>query len=97
MVASSAKFSASNPINLANRLADVTDGTSNSILLGECGGREDVWRRSSFYPVNYTGPPKVRARGGAWATTDNAYDIGQRKAWDKLRSHTWHRGNQQLQ
>jgi prepilin-type N-terminal cleavage/methylation domain-containing protein/prepilin-type processing-associated H-X9-DG protein len=77
-----AKYSTSNPVNLINRLADVTDGTSNSILLGECAGREDVWRRSNFYPVNYTGSPKVRARGGAWATTDNAYDIGQRKAWD---------------
>ena len=77
-----AKYSAANPVNLINRLADVTDGTSNSILLGECAGREDVWRRGVFYPVNYTGAPKVRARGGAWATTDNAYDIGQRKAWD---------------
>ena len=23
----------------------------------------------------------MRARGGAWATTDNAFEIGQRKAW----------------
>jgi prepilin-type processing-associated H-X9-DG protein len=31
--------------------------------------------------VDYTGSPRVRARGGAWATTDNPYDIGQLKAW----------------
>jgi prepilin-type processing-associated H-X9-DG protein len=34
-----------------------------------------------MYPVNYTGIPRIRARGGAWATTDNAYMIGQRLPW----------------
>ena len=67
--------------NTANELKNVTDGTSNTILLGECAGREDVWRGREFFPVDYTGTPRVRARGGAWATTDNPYDIGQRKAW----------------
>lgn len=67
--------------NLQNLLGDILDGTSNTILLGECAGREDVYRRTKRYPVNYLGP-KIRARGGAWATTDNAYDIGQRKPWD---------------
>ena len=68
--------------NNVNRFADVADGTSNSILLGECAGREDVWRRRQRTMVNFTSTPKVRARGGAWATTDNAYEIGQRVAWD---------------
>jgi prepilin-type N-terminal cleavage/methylation domain-containing protein/prepilin-type processing-associated H-X9-DG protein len=65
-----------------NRISHITDGTSKSIMLGECAGREDVYRRGVKYDVNYTGPPKVRARGGAWATSDNPYEIGQRKAWD---------------
>jgi len=68
--------------NHSNRVADVTDGMSNSIMLGECAGREDVWRGRVMYPVNFTSTPKVRARGGAWATTDNPYTIGQRVAWD---------------
>jgi prepilin-type N-terminal cleavage/methylation domain-containing protein/prepilin-type processing-associated H-X9-DG protein len=68
--------------NMVNRLADITDGTSNTILIGECAGREDVYRGRTKYPVNFVGPPRVRARGGAWATTDNAYEIGQRKPWD---------------
>lgn len=68
--------------NRINRIADVFDGTSNSIMLGECAGREDVWRGRKMYPVNYTSSPRVRARGGAWATTDNPYTIGQRRAWD---------------
>lgn len=69
-------------INGKNRMADVIDGTSNTILVGECAGREDVFRGRTRYPVNYVGPIKIRARGGAWATTDNAYEIGQRKPWD---------------
>jgi prepilin-type N-terminal cleavage/methylation domain-containing protein/prepilin-type processing-associated H-X9-DG protein len=68
--------------NVQNTLASILDGTSNSIMAGECAGREDVWRRRIKTPVNFTSTPKVRARGGAWATTDNAYEIGQRKAWD---------------
>lgn len=68
--------------NPTNRLADILDGTSNSIMLGECAGREDVWRRGVMTPVAYTGAPKVRARGGAWATTDNPYTIGSRNPWD---------------
>ena len=68
-------------INTRNRVADITDGTSRSIMLGECAGREDVWRGGTKYAVNYTGSPRVRARGGAWATSDNAYEIGQRIAW----------------
>jgi prepilin-type processing-associated H-X9-DG protein len=63
-------------------MAQVTDGLSQSILLGECAGREDVWRRGVRTPVNFTSTPKVRARGGAWGTTDNPYTIGQRNAWD---------------
>jgi prepilin-type N-terminal cleavage/methylation domain-containing protein/prepilin-type processing-associated H-X9-DG protein len=67
--------------NQTNSLAEVTDGTSNSIMVGECAGREDVFRKRDKFGVNYLGP-KIRARGGAWATTDNAYEIGQRKPWD---------------
>jgi prepilin-type processing-associated H-X9-DG protein len=34
--------------------------------------------------VDYTGAagPKIRARGGAWATTDNPYTIGSVLPWD---------------
>jgi prepilin-type processing-associated H-X9-DG protein len=64
-----------------NKIAAVTDGTSNSILIAEDAGREDVYRGRTCYPVNYTGSPRIRARGGAWATTDNPYMIGQRLPW----------------
>jgi prepilin-type processing-associated H-X9-DG protein len=67
--------------NKQNRIADVHDGTAYTFILGECAGREDVYRGRQFYAVDYTGSPRVRARGGAWATTDNAYMIGQRLPW----------------
>lgn len=63
--------------NTQNRLSDILDGTSNSIMLGECAGREDVWRRRVMTPLDY-GAGNIRARGGAWATNDNVYTIGQR-------------------
>jgi prepilin-type N-terminal cleavage/methylation domain-containing protein/prepilin-type processing-associated H-X9-DG protein len=69
-------------INQRNTLAAILDGTSNSILVGEVAGREDVYRGRVKTLNNFTSTPKVRARGGAWATTDNPYEIGQRKAWD---------------
>lgn len=67
--------------NQRNPLRAITDGLSNTILVAECAGREDVWRAGQRYPVSYTGNT-VRARGGAWATTDNPYDIGQRIVWN---------------
>ena len=61
----------------------VTDGTSNTILIGECAGREDVWRDGRMTPAvaNKTAADCARAQGGAWATNDNPYEIGQRKLW----------------
>jgi prepilin-type N-terminal cleavage/methylation domain-containing protein/prepilin-type processing-associated H-X9-DG protein len=64
-------------------LLGVTDGTSNTILFGECAGREDVWRGRVRTPAaaDKTLANCARARGGAWATNDNPYPIGQRVEW----------------
>ncbi len=61
----------------------VSDGTSNTILIGECAGREDVWRdgRMTLSVANRALTNCARAQGGAWATNDNPYEIGQRKLW----------------
>jgi len=60
-----------------------TDGTSQTILVAECAGREDVWRGRTMKPAaaDKSNPACARARGGAWATNDNPYDIGQRTEW----------------
>ena len=61
----------------------IADGTSNTILVGECAGREDVWRDGTMTAAaaNKALPNCARAQGGAWATNDNPYEIGQRKLW----------------
>ncbi len=73
--------------NPQNRMRDITDGTSNSIMFGECAGREDVWRRRTMTALSYASP-RYRARGGAWATNDNVYTIGQRTTSDYSGSTT---------
>jgi prepilin-type N-terminal cleavage/methylation domain-containing protein/prepilin-type processing-associated H-X9-DG protein len=65
------------------KMTAVLDGNSNTILFGECAGREDVWRERAMTPAQ-TNPNLAgcaRARGGAWATNDNPYEIGQRINW----------------
>jgi prepilin-type N-terminal cleavage/methylation domain-containing protein len=64
-------------------MAAISDGTSNTILLGECAGREDMWRGRTMSPSNADRSASncARARGGAWATNDNSYPIGQRIDW----------------
>jgi len=64
-------------------LLSITDGTSNTIMVGECAGREDVWRGRTMTAAaaDQANPNCARARGGAWATNDNPYEIGQRVAW----------------
>jgi len=66
-----------------NRFAKIKDGTSNTILLAECAGREDVWRGRQYTPAlaDRSQPNCARARGGAWATNDNPYSIGTRVEW----------------
>jgi prepilin-type N-terminal cleavage/methylation domain-containing protein/prepilin-type processing-associated H-X9-DG protein len=63
----------------ATTLAMISDGLSNTILLGECAGREDVWRGRTVYKAqtDSTKPSCARARGGAWATNDNPFELGQ--------------------
>jgi prepilin-type N-terminal cleavage/methylation domain-containing protein len=66
-----------------NAFAAITDGTSNTILVAECAGREDVWRGRTMKPAmaDKSRPDCARARGGAWATNDNPYEIGARVEW----------------
>lgn len=67
-------------------MASVRDGTSNTILIAENAGREDVWRfktKTAADANNGSGgsPTCARARGGAWATNDNPFEIGQLINW----------------
>ncbi len=66
------------------RITTITDGASNTILFAECAGREDVYRGGKLVAKAQTNKNLTacaRAQGGAWATNDNPYEIGQRKEW----------------
>ena len=49
------------PVNAARRLAEVTDGSSQTILIAECAGRPQRWRR-------VPDAADVRLSGGGWAS-----------------------------
>jgi prepilin-type N-terminal cleavage/methylation domain-containing protein/prepilin-type processing-associated H-X9-DG protein len=56
----------------------ISDGASNTIMVGECAGREDVYRGRTMTKAqtDSSQPNCARARGGAWATNDNPYELG---------------------
>jgi prepilin-type N-terminal cleavage/methylation domain-containing protein/prepilin-type processing-associated H-X9-DG protein len=67
-----------------SRITDILDGSSNTILVGENAGREDVYRNGKLMSVavaNAAATNCARARGGSWATNDNPYEIGQAINW----------------
>ena len=66
-----------------NAFSKITDGLSNTFLVAECAGREDVWRgrQRKAAVADKTQPNCACARGGAWATNDNPYEIGTRVEW----------------
>lgn len=77
-------FGVLRPYPDATRLLQVSDGTSNTILLAECAGREDVWRGRTMTQAdaNQSSATCARAQGGAWATNDNPYELGSKlTAW----------------
>ncbi len=71
------------PFPETTTFGSVLDGLSTSILMAECAGREDVWRGRTMKPAaaDKADPNCARARGGAWATNDNPYEIGGRVEW----------------
>jgi len=48
-------------INRTTRIADITDGTSNTILMAECAGRPTLWHAGKAVQDKYLS-------GGAWAS-----------------------------
>jgi prepilin-type N-terminal cleavage/methylation domain-containing protein/prepilin-type processing-associated H-X9-DG protein len=67
------------PINGTRRLADILDGTSNTILMAECAGRPQLWQGRQAVPNKWlTGGPWA-SRGLLWArgaTDGTTFSVG---------------------
>jgi prepilin-type processing-associated H-X9-DG protein len=53
------------------RLADMLDGTSNTILVAESAGRPNLWRTGQLVGS----PSSVRVNGGGWSRAATAFSI----------------------
>jgi prepilin-type N-terminal cleavage/methylation domain-containing protein/prepilin-type processing-associated H-X9-DG protein len=56
-------------VNAARRLAHIRDGASNTILIGECSGRPQLWRGGTPVPDKLVG-------GGPWASRNLLWCAG---------------------
>jgi prepilin-type N-terminal cleavage/methylation domain-containing protein/prepilin-type processing-associated H-X9-DG protein len=67
-----ARAAAMAPVNSTTRITEITDGTSNTLLVAECAGRPQQWRNGAPLP----GSPPARNSGGGWA--DRGAEFGYR-------------------
>ncbi len=66
-------------LNVKRRMAEVTDGLSNTFLLAEDAGRNQPWRNGRLAET------EIRSEGGAWADPYNAINLeGLDPATDSL-------------
>ncbi|SRR5579871_6419335 len=63
-----------------NRIADILDGASNTIMVAECAGRNQHWINGQLDSNSIQGP--VSGPGGAWAANNEirvrGYDVANR-------------------
>jgi prepilin-type N-terminal cleavage/methylation domain-containing protein len=63
--------------NGVRAIAEITDGTSNTLVISEVAGRPDIWRRGNkttpSTPIGST--PRVYVTGAGWANRDSAFGL----------------------
>ncbi len=63
--------------NVVRTIAEIVDGTSNTLVISEDAGRPDIWRRGNKLTAsNAVGSsPRVRVSGAGWADRDSPYGL----------------------
>ena len=61
-------YQGSLPVNRMIRVAEITDGTSNTLLVAEDAGRPKLWQAGRYVPGTFS-------FGGPWASSANAVTI----------------------
>ncbi|WP_406697635.1 DUF1559 domain-containing protein [Singulisphaera sp. Ch08] len=63
--------------NVVRTIAEITDGTSNTLVISEVSGRPDIWRRGnrtvSATPIGST--DRVYVSGAGWANRESAFGL----------------------
>jgi prepilin-type N-terminal cleavage/methylation domain-containing protein len=63
--------------NVVRAIAEITDGTSNTLVISEVSGRPDIWRKgnktTSSTPIGST--PRVYVSGAGWANRESAFGL----------------------
>jgi prepilin-type N-terminal cleavage/methylation domain-containing protein len=63
--------------NQVHTLAEITDGTSNTLVISEDAGRPDVWTRGNHFtgstPIG--SPSRVYVTGAGWANRESAFGL----------------------
>jgi prepilin-type N-terminal cleavage/methylation domain-containing protein len=65
---------ASNPDTTGNRIADILDGASNTIMVAECAGRQDVWVNGELSMASLI-HGNVLTWVGPWANPNNEISV----------------------
>jgi prepilin-type N-terminal cleavage/methylation domain-containing protein len=63
--------------NVVRTIADIRDGTSNTLVISEDAGRPDIWRRGSKFTMSTPigSNPRVYVTGAGWANRDSAFGL----------------------
>ncbi|WP_422931133.1 DUF1559 domain-containing protein [Singulisphaera sp. PoT] len=63
--------------NVVRGIAEITDGTSNTLVISEDTGRPDIWRKGSKFTMSTPigSSPRVYVSGAGWANRESAFGL----------------------